>query len=123
MTNQVNPAEFGGNLGMFMGGGEVYRYPFNSNFVYTEGVQYFLLHCGGGAYWFLDIVGTELADLQEQEEFMVVQMDVADGQAKLTAEDGNGRLLWERDIDYTDAFDGQWKFYLIDGVFLLPSEY
>ena len=123
MTNQVNPAEFGGNLKMFTGGGEVYRYPFNSNFRYTEGVQYFLLHCGGGAYWFFDIVGTELADLQEQEEFMVVQMDVADGQAKLTAEDGNGRLLWERDIDYTDAFDGQWKFYLIDGVFLLPSEY
>jgi len=123
MANQVNPAEFGGYLKMFTGGDTVYRYPFNSNFRYTEGAQFFFENCGGGAYWFLDIVGTELADLQEREEFMSVTMDVADEKAKLTADDGNGNILWERDIGYTDAFDGQWKFFLINGIFLLPSEY
>jgi hypothetical protein len=42
MANQVNPAEFGGYLKMFTGGDTVYRYPFNSNFRYTEGAQFFL---------------------------------------------------------------------------------
>lgn len=123
MSNQVNPAEFSGYLGMFTGTSNWFKYPFSSNFVYTDGAKYFFENCGGGAYWFLDIVATELADLQETEEYLIVTLDVADEKAKITADDGNGNILYERDINYTDAFDGMWKFYLINGVFHLPSEY
>jgi len=50
-------------------------------------------------------------------------MVVADEQATITADDGDGNVFWKRDINYTDAFDGEWKFYLIDGTMLLPQEY
>ena len=110
-------------LQMFMGTEQWFRHPLSSNFKYTDGVKFFAEHCGGGAYWFLDILATELADLQEKEEFMSITLDVVDSSAKITADDGNGNVLWTRNIDFTDAEKGTWKFYLTNNVLLLPSEY
>ena len=134
------------NLKMFTGTEQWFRHPLSSNFLYTDGVKFFAEHCGGGAYWFLDILATELADLQEKEEFMSITLDVVensaetagflqekensisitdgvDSSAKITADDGNGNVLWTRNINLTDAEVGTWKFFLQNNVLLLPSEY
>ena len=111
------------DLKMFTGTEQWFRHPLSSNFLYTDGVKFFAEHCGGGAYWFLDILATELADLQETENFMSITLDVVDSSAKITADDGNGNVLWTRNIDFTDAEKGTWKFFLTNNVLLLPSEY
>jgi len=111
------------DLKMFTGTEQWFRHPLSSNLLYTDGVKFFAEHCGGGAYWFLDILATELADLQETEEFMSITLDVVDSSAKITADDGNGNVLYTKNIDFTDAEEGTWKFFFTNNVLLLPSEY
>ena len=111
------------DLKMFTGTEQWFRHPLSSNFLYTDGVKFFAEHCGGGAYWFLDILATELADLQETEEFMSITLHVVDSSAKITADDGNGNVLYTKNIDFTDAEEGTWKFFFTNNVLLLPSEY
>ena len=120
----MKTAKLSADLKMLTGTEQWFRHPLSSNFLYTDGVKFFAEHCGGGAYWFLDILATELADLQEKEEFMSITLDVFDDDsAKITADDGNGNVLWTRNIDFTDAEVGTWKFFLTNNVLLLPSEY
>ena len=120
----MKTAKLSADLKMFTGTEQWFRHPLSSNFLYTDGVKFFAEHCGGGAYWFLDILATELADLQETEDFMSITLDVFDDDsAKITADDGNGNVLWTRNIDFTDAEKGTWKFFLTNNVLLLPSEY
>ena len=123
MANGGGVTMLSADLKMFTGTEQWFRHPLSSNFLYTDGVKFFAEHCGGGAYWFLDILATELADLQEKEEFMSITLDVVDSSAKITADDGNGNVLWTRNIDFTDAEAGTWKFFLTNNVLLLPSEY
>jgi len=123
MANGGGVTMLSADLKMFTGTEQWFRHPLSSNFLYTDGVKFFAEHCGGGAYWFLDILATELADLQEKEEFMSITLDVVDSSAKITADDGNGNVLWTRNIDFTDAEVGTWKFFLTNNVLLLPSEY
>ena len=111
------------DLKMFTGTEQWFRHPLSSNFLYTDGVKFFAEHCGGGALWFLDILATELADLQETEEFMSITLNVVDRSAKIIADDGNGNVLWTKVIDFTDAEEGIWKFFFTNNVLLLPSEY
>lgn len=123
MANGGRVTMLSANLKMFTGTEQWFRHPLSSNFLYTDGVKFFAEHCGGGAYWFLDILATELADLQETEKFMSITLDVVDSSAKITADDGNGNVLWTRNIDFTDAEEGTWKFFFTNNVLLLPSEY
>ena len=111
------------DLKMFTGTEQWFRHPLSSNFLYTDGVKFFAEHCGGGAYWFLDILATELADLQETEDFMSITLIVVDSSAKILVDDGNGNILHTREVDYTDAEEGSWKFFFTNNVLLLPSEY
>jgi len=90
-------------------------------FMYTDGVKHFADQAG--AYWFLDIVGTEIFQLREKEDFIVISMKVKEGQAVITADDGNNRVLWDRDIEYTDCPEGLWRFYLVNEVMMVPFEY
>lgn len=123
MANGGRVTMLSADLKMFTGTEQWFRHPLSSNFLYTDGVKFFAEHCGGGAYWFLDILATELADLQETEKFMSITLDVVDSSAKITADDGNGNVLWTRNIDFTDAEEGTWKFFFTNNVLLLPSEY
>ena len=111
------------DLKMFTGTEQWFNHPLSSNFLYTDGVKFFAEHCGGGAYWFLDILATELADLQETEDFMSITLIVVDSSAKILVDDGNGNILHTREVDYTDAEEGAWKFFFTNNVLLLPSEY
>ena len=125
------------DLSMFTGTEGYIRYnmpltPKDQQMLLTDGAHYFAENCGGGAYWLMDIIQTEVVPLLTEENyFIVIKMDVLQGEnnkvATIVADDGNDNLLWSRDIGFTDADLGHWKFYLIDDgqqkVLMLPSEY
>tara|TARA_R100000664_G_C2757510_1_gene145791 strand:- start:1914 stop:2321 length:408 start_codon:yes stop_codon:yes gene_type:complete len=122
--------EFMQNLNMFTGTSQYFKHPLVHNYCYTDGTRYFFEKCSGGAYWFNDIVATEIAPLMEKHDFLVVFLYVKDKKAIITASDGNDATsptLFEREIEFTDAFPGTWKFYMQKSgertVFFLPSEY
>lgn len=111
------------DLHQFTGTETWFRHSLNRKMLYTEGVQFFAEKAGHGAYWFLDIVATELMMLHKEEPFLAITLASKDGKATITADDGNDRVLYTREIEYTDCPPGDWKFYLVDNVLLLPSEY
>jgi len=111
------------DLSNFTGTETWWRHGLNKEFLYTDGVQYFAENAGGGAYWFLDIVATELFQLQKQTPFQHIQMLVSGQRAEIIADDGDGHVIWRREIEYTDCPEGMWEFYLTDNVLLLVSEY
>ena len=121
-----NPAEDGstpltpGDLQQFTGTCSYYAHWLRP-LVYTDGVQYFAERAG--AYWFLDIVATEIMEVHRREPFVSICMKVENDRAVITADDGNENLLWSRAIEWTDCPAGEWRFYLCDNVLMVPSEY
>ena len=102
-----------------------YRHMLVRDMLYTDGVQCFAENGGGqGAYWFIDIVATEYWPLLKKQPFMAIVLSVSENStAVITVNDGNGRVIHTRQIDYTDMQPGDWKFFFTDNVLLLPGEY
>ncbi len=119
----MNANELACALRQFTGTDHWYRHPLNRNMLYTDGVKYFADNAGNGAYWFLDICATELYELQAEEGFISVWLDVQDDKAMIAADDGNDKDLYSKTIEYTDCPPGEWKFFFTDKVLLLTSEY
>lgn len=109
------------HLRQFTGSEYWFRHGLNRDVTYTDGVAFFAENAG--AYWFLDIVVTELYPLLLAEDFLIVVLHVEGSKAKITADDGNGNVLWSRSIDWTSCPEGEWKFFFTNNVLLLPSEY
>ena len=109
------------DLDNFTGTENWYRHNLMHDTVYTDGVKYFADQAG--AYWFLDIMATELFELQQDNPFISVEMTVKDQAALITATDGNETTIWDKKISFTDCPEGTYKFFMIDNVFLLRSEY
>ena len=117
------------DLDMFSGTELWHQHPFYRWMTYTDGAEYFLETAG--AYWFLDIVGSELQALARREEFLHIQLKVSEdsNRAEIVADDGNDNVVYFRPVDYTDCPKGTWHFYLEAGgpdggfVLLLPSEH
>ena len=117
------------NLAQFYGTEQWFRH-FLGKMLYTEGVQFFAENAGNGAYWFLDIVATEILPLNVEEEFIHIKLEVATADCRISgvaayikADDGNDNVLFTRPLEYTDCPEGEWSFYLESGVLLLPSEH
>jgi hypothetical protein len=73
-----------------------------------------------GAFWLVDAI----LSYRRQEEVQFWTLTVKDGGAVLTMnEDSDQPNLVKQEISYTEFPEGVWKFYLMDGVLLLPSEY
>ena len=89
----------------------------------ADGVQYFAENAGNGAFWFLDIVATEIYPLTKKDPFLAINMLVEDGQAKIAVEDGDLKLLFSKHIAHTDCPSGLYEFFLTDNVLMLTSEY
>jgi len=116
------PQELREKLAYYTGTEQWYRHPLNRGMLYTEGVECFAEEAG--AYWFLDIVATEVFRLQEAEHFLVIELQVESSDVcRIVVSDGNDNDVWMRGIDYTDCPLGLWKFYLTDNVIMLPGEY
>lgn len=110
------------DLSQFYGTEAYHRtFLFNPNLVHTDGVQYFADQAG--AYWFLDIVATEYYPLTKKEPFLSIQLAVEDGIGDICVEDGDCKVLVQRNIPHTDCPDGLYKFFLTDNVLMLTSEY
>jgi hypothetical protein len=94
---------------------------FGQHLKHTDGVQYFAEQAG--AFWFLDIVATEIYPFSDKYPFMTIYLTVKDGQAEIIVQDGDISRLWQRHIDFTDCPDGTYEFFLTDDVLMLCSEY
>ena len=106
------------------GGSDGYHYlPLFPDLKYTDGVQYFARKAG--AYWFLEVVASELLPFQVErgESFLNIMLAVKDSSAQWVVDDGNGNLQESGSVAFTDCPVGEWQFFLIAGVLLLPSEY
>lgn len=106
-------------------GTEKYHYnPLYRWLKYTDGVKYFAENAGGGAYWFLDIIGTELRSLAHFRSFLVIELRVhANQSADIVVTDGDDSELWAKVISATDCPTGNWRFFLQGDVLMLTSEY
>lgn len=109
-------------LNNFTGTEEWHYNPLYKWMVYTDGVKFFAENAGNGAYWLLDILGTELRELAKKEDFLHIALFVG-STAAITVDDGNHNILWSKGLDWTDCPKGKWEFYLTNEVLLLPSEY
>lgn len=120
----MNSAELKQGLAQFTGTDDYHQHLFG-NMKFTDGVKFFAENAGGGAYWYLDIIATEVMQLQQSESFIHVALDASEieNSAILRADDGNGNQFWSRNIEFTDCPPGTWEFYLIDGILLLTGEY
>jgi hypothetical protein len=110
------------DLSQFYGTENYYKtFLFNPHLKHTDGVQYFAEKAG--AFWFLDIIATEIYPKTKNEPFIVITLTVNDGKAKILADDGNDKRIFQKNVSYTDCPDGEYRFYLADNVLMLTSEY
>ena len=116
----LNAAE----LAQFTGTELWFRHSINSKVLYTEGAKHVAEY--GQAYWLLD----EIAQIQPYakkvaaEEFQVWKLVVRpDKTASLTCDDGNGNIVFSKDIEYTDFPLETIALYFANNFIHLPSEY
>jgi len=112
------------NLSQFYGSENFYKVCIFSKGVVTDGVKYFADEAG--AYWFLDIVATEIEPLLVREEFIAITLRIEVGKAFITATDGNDGDLFKKFIPFTDCPEGDYNFFLQKAeriVLMLTSEY
>ena len=91
---------------------------------YTDGVEYITIN---GYSWFVTDSIAVLRTKLKNEEFLSISLKVNADKAVMIITDGNGKILYKQDYNYTDISKYtnliEIKLYLIDGVLLLPSEY
>ena len=108
-------------LEQFTGTEHWYRVQPFTKFAITDGVKHFADK--GGAYWAVhDILATATA---LQKQMLLVTVTSKDEEAVIEYEDGDCNKLEfaTSRYPYTDLQEGVYKFYVMDGVMLLPSEY
>ena len=129
MSEKLTPEELQANLNQFTGTQEYHRWSvLFPKIVLTDGALY--LAEQAGAYWLMDAIGSHQINPKVRwEGFQVWILRVeSDHQARLTCEDGNGKVITSQEIEYTDFTLPEVKLYAIpqEGVglmILLPSEY
>lgn len=111
-------------LRQFSGSETWYRHSLNRKVLYTDGAQY--LAENGGAYWLLDSIAIAQAHIEvvKAEEFQVWTLKVnPDSSALLTCDDGNGHVVHDQSIPFTDFPLPEVKLYFCNNVIMLPGEY
>ncbi len=112
------------DLRQFIGTEHWYRHWAARSILYTDGAKY--VADTAGAYWLLDeIVFAQSANKRlATEGFQLWKLSVrADQTATLTCEDGNGKPVFTKPLEYTDFPLDEVKFYFTNNVIMLPSEY
>jgi hypothetical protein len=111
------------DLEYFTGTENWYRHGLVRSITYADGAKY--VADSGGAYWLLD----EIALAQKfnsdvkAEPFQVWKLVVRDNAGVLTCDDGNGNIVFTKEIPFTDFPSPEIKFYFTNNVILLPREY
>lgn len=90
---------------------------FKSNL--TDGIIYLMEN---GHSWFitdsLAVIETNL----KNEEFLCVKLEVKESKGKMTITDGNEKILYTQDYEYTDA-KKDLKLFYTNNVLMLSGEY
>jgi hypothetical protein len=112
------------DLDQFTGSEHWYRHGINRNILFTDGAKY--VADTAGAYWLLD----EIALIQRHdphvaaEEFQLWKLAVRpDHTAALTCDDGNGSVVYTKQIEYTDFPLTEIRFYFTNNMIYLPNEH
>jgi len=105
----------------FMGTECYYSYMFG--ILLTDGVK--TIADQEECYWFLDCIASyQFEEKFRKEEFQVWKIErVNDTQFKLSATDGNNKVLATQDIESSDFFFNEFTIWKEDKVLLLPSEH
>ena len=125
MKTQLSYEAFQQELGNFTGTENWYRHGLARAITYTDGVKFVVETCS--CYWLIDEIA--LSNMTEKklkmEEFQVWKFaaDVEKSTGLLTCEDGNDKVVYKKKITFTDFPYPEIKFYMVDNVILLPSEY
>jgi len=110
-------------LSQFTGTEHYYR--LNRRCLFTDGAKY--LADQARAYWLLDAAASYLLEIGTADWFVLVRLTVAQRQAELYLEDGNGGIRVSQQISFTDfPLSEQVLYACWDGehwVLMLPSEY
>lgn len=119
MTQTFDPTQ----LSNFTGTERYYRlYP---HVVLTDGTKY--LADEAGAYWLMDAIACYLPQFTGKHEFVVAKLVRTGIKAQLTLDDGNGRVLDQQHIPFTDFPLASIQLYACWGgdfwVIMLCSEY
>lgn len=121
----MNPYKLKADLLNFTGSESFHRHL--GGMLYTEGVQYLAQHAN--CYWLLDLVAAHSKHdaWREVEGFVLVKLTVKSDAGLVVFDDGNGEILGEQKIEYTDFPMEEVRLYLCwngDGyTLLLPNEY
>ena len=110
-------------LSQFTGSEHWYRHGLVRDILFTDGAKY--VADQGGGYWLLDEIA--LAQRSQKrvaaEEFQVWKLAVKpDRTAILACEDGNGRTVFEKAIEYTDFPAERVELWFENNTIYLPSE-
>ncbi len=111
-------------LAQFTGSEQFFRHALVRDVIYSEGARY--IAETAGAYWLLDEIAlAQRAQPKVQAEpFQVWDLAIArDGSAALACDDGDGREVYSKHIEWTDFPAPGIRFYFCNGCIHLPSEY
>jgi hypothetical protein len=93
--------------------------------VLTDGSKY--VADTAGAYWLMDAIASYLPQFTGKEDFIVAKLVRTGSAAQLTLDEGNGRVLDQQHIEYTDFPMSSFQMYACWGgdswVIMLCSEY
>ena len=111
------------DLDQFTGSEHWYRHGLNRSVLFTDGAKY--VADQGGAYWLLDEIA--LAQRFDKavaaEEFQAWTLAVKpDHTATLTCDDGNGNVVFTKQIPFTDFPLPEIVLWFANGTIYLPSE-
>jgi hypothetical protein len=111
------------NLREFTGTENWYRHALNRHVTFTDCAKY--VADEAGAYWLLDeiVLAQAYVKAVENEAFQVWELKVANDKATLDCDDGDGNVVFTKEIAFTDFPEPGIKLYFTDNVILLPSEY
>lgn len=108
------------------GANKFFRHPLQPSLIYSDGMQEV---AEAGFYWLVDLAAFEFAlKLATQQEYLgVITFTVEGGSGEIVMTGAADRVLLRKPIEFTDAPDGVWKFFLgNDGdhfTLILPTEY
>jgi hypothetical protein len=127
MTTETTPTGVAAKLteatlSQFTGSEHWYRHGLVRDVLFTDGAKYV---ADRGAYWLLDEIALAQRFQKEiaAEEFQVWRLTVKpDHTATLACENGNGRTVFEKAIEYTDFTAEPVELWFENNTIYLPSE-
>ena len=109
-------------ISQFTGTDNWYKHMLSRRIVYTEGARYVAQE--GRAYWLLDeIVIAQGLKQVKAEEFQVWTLRVNGNKALLFMGNGNGRVVYQKEIDFTDFPLSEIRLFFSESVIMLPGEW